>query len=61
VQRLAEGRFFAAVDRVLYQGDGLPLQAGRGYDEKIWTLRRWRASGLISPSEYRNLLGKESQ
>ena len=61
LQRLGDGRFFAAVDRVLYQGDGLPVQAGRGYDEKTWTLRRWRASGLISPSEYRNLLGKESQ
>lgn len=61
LQRFADGRFFVAVNRALYRGTGLPFQAGHGYDEETWTLRRWRAAGLISPAEYVNLLGKESQ
>jgi len=30
------------------------------YDERRWTLRRWRYLGLISPEEYRHLAEKET-
>ncbi len=56
MQILSGGNYLLALDNTLFLGSGLQPQATQSYSEKEWTLRRWRASGLISHQEYLNKL-----
>lgn len=55
-QILDDGRYYLGTKGVLYEGKGLTPQKTANYSEKVWSLRRWRAMGLISPDEYLRLL-----
>lgn len=56
LQILADGRYLLAQNGHLYLGDGLQAVPRAAYNEKLWTLRRWRFQGLITSDEYLNLL-----
>jgi hypothetical protein len=56
LQILVDGRYFLAQKGRLYFGDGLQSASRVVYNEKAWTLRRWRFEDLITSDEYLNLL-----
>jgi hypothetical protein len=56
LQILVDGRYLLAQKGRLYLGEGLQPVSRSVYNEKAWTLRRWRFEGLITSDEYLNLL-----
>ena len=56
LQILVDGRYLLAHKGRLYFGDGLQFASRVVYNEKAWTLRRWRFEGLITSDEHLKLL-----
>lgn len=58
LQVFADGSYLIAMHGRLYAGSGLPVSASVEHDDRLWSMRKWRFEGLITPDEFEKAAGE---